>query len=206
MLVAWKRMGRTTGQERPFISNTFSRTMEEFEDAPSSLGDRGESRPVEGVFQSHLDERVRPYIDLIDSLRTIGIERHLALPAIAVIGDQSSGKSSVLEALSGVALPRGSGIVTRCPLELKLKKLTFGAHWTAIISYKGESIQFEDPSLVERYVHEAQNKLAGSGVGICEELISLEISSPNMSDLTLIDLPGIARVPVKGQPDNIGSR
>lgn len=64
---------------------------------------------MEGVFHSHLEERVRPYIDLIDSLRLIGIDEDLALPTIAVIGDQSSGKSSVLEALSGVALPRGSG-------------------------------------------------------------------------------------------------
>lgn len=55
------------------------------------------------------EQKVRPCIDLIDSLRSLGVERDLALPAIAVIGDQSSGKSSVLEALSGVALPRGSG-------------------------------------------------------------------------------------------------
>ena len=52
---------------------------------------------------------MRPCLDLIDSLRALGVEQDLALPAIAVIGDQSSGKSSVLEALSGVALPRGSG-------------------------------------------------------------------------------------------------
>lgn len=58
---------------------------------------------------SQYEEKVRPCIDLIDSLRTLGVEQDLALPAIAVIGDQSSGKSSVLEALSGVALPRGSG-------------------------------------------------------------------------------------------------
>lgn len=55
------------------------------------------------------EQKVRPCIDLIDSLRSLGVEKDLALPAIAVIGDQSSGKSSVLEALSGVALPRGSG-------------------------------------------------------------------------------------------------
>lgn len=58
---------------------------------------------------SQYEEKVRPCIDLIDSLRALGVEQDLALPAIAVIGDQSSGKSSVLEALSGVALPRGSG-------------------------------------------------------------------------------------------------
>ncbi|KAI1885205.1 hypothetical protein AGOR_G00217780 [Albula goreensis] len=165
-----------------------------------------ESQPMEGVFHSHLDERVRPYIDLIDSLRVIGIEKDLALPAIAVIGDQSSGKSSVLEALSGVALPRGSGIVTRCPLELKLRKLRGGIQWRAVISYKDEFIQFDDPSLVEGYVAKAQNELAGEGVGICDELITLEISAPDVCDLTLIDLPGIARVPVKGQPEDIGEQ
>ncbi|KAG9348814.1 hypothetical protein JZ751_029131 [Albula glossodonta] len=217
-----------------------------------------ESQPMEGVFHSHLDERVRPYIDLIDSLRVIGIEKDLALPAIAVIGDQSSGKSSVLEALSGVALPRGSGkshthththpnsqhitqqslslslslshththtqthtqtyniwfqrlsssagIVTRCPLELKLRKLRGGIQWRAVISYKDEVIQFDDPLLVEGYVAKAQNELAGEGVGICDELITLEISAPDVCDLTLIDLPGIARVPVKGQPEDIGDQ
>ncbi|XP_030636665.1 interferon-induced GTP-binding protein Mx2-like [Chanos chanos] len=161
---------------------------------------------MEGVVHSHLDERVRPYIDLIDSLRLIGIEKDLALPTIAVIGDQSSGKSSVLEALSGVALPRGSGIVTRCPLELKLRRLKCGIHWRAIISYQDKYIEFSDPSLVEGYVKSAQNELAGEGVGICDELISLEIMSPEVCDLTLIDLPGIARVPVKGQPNDIGEQ
>uniref|UniRef100_A0AAR2KCS3 Dynamin-type G domain-containing protein n=1 Tax=Pygocentrus nattereri TaxID=42514 RepID=A0AAR2KCS3_PYGNA len=163
-------------------------------------------KAMEGVFHSHLEERVRPYIDLIDSLRLIGIEEDLALPTIAVIGDQSSGKSSVLEALSGVALPRGSGIVTRCPLELKLRKIKGGVQWRAAISYKEEYIEFDDPSLVEHYVAEAQNVLAGDGVGICDDLITLEIMSPHVSDLTLIDLPGIARVPVKGQPDDIGEQ
>uniref|UniRef100_A0AAR2JXH8 Uncharacterized protein n=1 Tax=Pygocentrus nattereri TaxID=42514 RepID=A0AAR2JXH8_PYGNA len=173
-----------------------------FDDVSSST----EIRSMEGVFHSHLEERVRPYIDLIDSLRLIGIEEDLALPTIAVIGDQSSGKSSVLEALSGVALPRGSGIVTRCPLELKLRKIKGGVQWRAAISYKEEYIEFDDPSLVEHYVAEAQNVLAGDGVGICDDLITLEIMSPHVSDLTLIDLPGIARVPVKGQPDDIGEQ
>ncbi|XP_060754692.1 interferon-induced GTP-binding protein Mx3-like [Neoarius graeffei] len=159
---------------------------------------------MEGIFHSHLEERVRPLIDLIDSLRLIGIEEDLALPTIAVIGDQSSGKSSVLEALSGVALPRGSGIVTRCPLELKLRKIKCGVQWQAVISYKEQFIEFDDPSLVEGYVEAAQNELAGEGVGICDELITLEIMAPDVCDLTLIDLPGIARVPVKGQPEDIG--
>ncbi|XP_023849594.1 interferon-induced GTP-binding protein Mx2 isoform X3 [Salvelinus sp. IW2-2015] len=51
-----------------------------------------------------------------------------------------------------------------------------------------------------------KDEMAGVGVGISDDLISLEIGSPNVPDLTLIDLPGIARVAVKGQPENIGEQ
>ncbi|KAM6946545.1 interferon-induced GTP-binding protein Mx-like [Lycodopsis pacificus] len=152
------------------------------------------------------EEKVRPCIDLIDSLRSLGVEKDLALPAIAVIGDQSSGKSSVLEALSGVALPRGSGIVTRCPLELKMKRRKEGEEWYGKISYQGYEEEIEDPADVEKMIRDAQVKLAGGGVGISDKLISLEIASPDVPDLTLIDLPGITRVAVKGQPVNIGDQ
>ncbi|XP_072514002.1 interferon-induced GTP-binding protein Mx1-like [Salminus brasiliensis] len=152
------------------------------------------------------EEKVRPCIDLIDSLRSLGVEKDLALPAIAVIGDQSSGKSSVLEALSGVALPRGSGIVTRCPLELKMKRSREEDRWHGKISYDGYEEEIDDPAEVEKKIREAQDKIAGVGVGISDDLISLEITSAEVPDLTLIDLPGIARVAVKGQPEDIGDQ
>ncbi|XP_073687898.1 interferon-induced GTP-binding protein Mx3-like [Garra rufa] len=188
---------------------------------------------MNGEVHTHLEKSIRPYIDLIDTLRSVGIQKDLALPTIAVIGDQSSGKSSVLEALSGVALPRGSGIVTRCPLELRLKKVP-GVKWKAVLTYNKkdtsvnssgpikasklgsgkaaqlshneEKFEFTDPSLVEKHVAEAQDELAGRGVGISDELITLEVMSPDVCDLTLIDLPGIARVPVEGQPEDIGKQ
>uniref|UniRef100_A0A673GUB6 Interferon-induced GTP-binding protein Mx2-like n=1 Tax=Sinocyclocheilus rhinocerous TaxID=307959 RepID=A0A673GUB6_9TELE len=152
---------------------------------------------MKGEVHHHLEESIRPYIDLIDTLRSVGIQKDLALPTIVVIGDQSSGKSSVLEALSGIALPRGSGIVTRCPLELSKRPR---------LSYEEKIIEFGDPSLVEKHVEEAQNELAGKGVKICDDLITLEVRSADVCDLTLIDLPGIARVPVQGQPQDIGNQ
>uniref|UniRef100_A0A672RCN1 Interferon-induced GTP-binding protein Mx3-like n=1 Tax=Sinocyclocheilus grahami TaxID=75366 RepID=A0A672RCN1_SINGR len=69
-----------------------------------------------------------------------------------------------------------------------------------------EKIEFSDPSLVEEHVAAAQNELAGKGVGLSDELITLEVMSPDVCDLTLIDLPGIARVPVEGQPEDIGKQ
>ncbi|KAM8814845.1 interferon-induced GTP-binding protein Mx1 [Rhynchonycteris naso] len=150
------------------------------------------------------EEKVRPCIDLIDSLRALGVEQDLALPAIAVIGDQSSGKSSVLEALSGVALPRGSGIVTRCPLVLKLRKVKDEDGWAAKVSYQELEMNISAASEVEKEIRKAQDVIAGKGVGISHELISLEVSSPHVPDLTLIDLPGITRVAVGNQPADIG--
>ncbi|XP_034370576.1 interferon-induced GTP-binding protein Mx2 [Arvicanthis niloticus] len=153
---------------------------------------------------SQYEEKVRPCIDLIDSLRALGVEQDLALPAIAVIGDQSSGKSSVLEALSGVALPRGSGIVTRCPLVLKLKKLNQGEEWRGKVTYDDIEVELSDPSEVEEAINKGQNFIAGIGLGISDKLISLDVSSPHVPDLTLIDLPGITRVAVGNQPADIG--
>ncbi|NXP07197.1 MX protein, partial [Thinocorus orbignyianus] len=161
---------------------------------------------AEHTLYNQYEEKIRPCIDLIDSLRALGIEKDLALPAIAVIGDQSSGKSSVLEALSGVALPRGNGIVTRCPLELKLKRIPATQPWKGKMCYRNTSIDLQDASEVEKAIREAQNIVAGTRGAISGELISLEIRSPDVPDLTLIDLPGIARVAVGDQPKDIGEQ
>ncbi|KAL1788811.1 interferon-induced GTP-binding protein Mx1 [Sigmodon hispidus] len=169
---------------------------------PGASKDIQKMEPVNNLCMQY-EEKVRPCIDLIDSLRALGVEQDLALPAIAVIGDQSSGKSSVLEALSGVALPRGSGIVTRCPLVLKLKQLGQGKKWTGKVTYKDIEVEISDPLQVEGEINKAQNVIAGEGLDISNELISLEVSSPNVPDLTLIDLPGITRVAVGNQPKDI---
>ncbi|NWW46957.1 MX protein, partial [Pedionomus torquatus] len=161
---------------------------------------------AEHTLSNQYEEKIRPCIDLIDSLRALGIEKDLALPAIAVIGDQSSGKSSVLEALSGIALPRGSGIVTRCPLELKLKRIPATQPWKGKMCYRNTSIDLRDASEVEKAIKEAQNVVAGTRGAISGELISLDIWSPDVPDLTLIDLPGIARVAVGDQPKDIGEQ
>ena len=67
---------------------------------------------------------VRPWLDKIDKIREVlgtGHELPISLPTIVVIGDQSSGKSSVLESISGVNLPKGGGCVTKCPLIMQLR-------------------------------------------------------------------------------------
>ncbi|CAM4602546.1 unnamed protein product [Leuciscus chuanchicus] len=161
------------------------------------------SKGKSSSLSQHYEEKVRPCIDLVDSLRSLGVEEDLNLPAIAVIGDQSSGKSSVLEALSGVALPRGTGIVTRCPLVLKLKRITKDNNWHGLLSYNGQIKQLKNPAEIENAVLNAQTVLAGEGEGISHEMITLEIQSSDVPDLTLIDLPGIARIATGNQPKDI---
>ncbi|XP_009704375.1 PREDICTED: interferon-induced GTP-binding protein Mx1 [Cariama cristata] len=168
--------------------------------------DGEQDKDAEHTLYNQYEEKIRPCIDLVDSLRALGIEKDMALPAIAVIGDQSSGKSSVLEALSGIALPRGNGIVTRCPLELKLKRIPATQAWKGKIYYRNINIELQNASEVEKAIREAQDVVAGTRGAISGELISLEIRSPDVPDLTLIDLPGIARVAVGDQPKDIGEQ
>uniref|UniRef100_A0A3P9IX90 Interferon-induced GTP-binding protein Mx n=1 Tax=Oryzias latipes TaxID=8090 RepID=A0A3P9IX90_ORYLA len=87
-----------------------------------------------------------------------------------------------------------------------MKRKKEGEEWYGKISYQDREEEIDDPTTVEKKIREAQDDMAGVGLGISDELISLEIASPDVPDLTLIDLPGIARVAVKGQPENIGDQ
>ena len=99
---------------------------------PSSIKSSPSSSPSAELPASSRDidrfyhVKVRPLLDAVDQLRGLLANEPIRLPSIVVVGDQSSGKSSVLEALSGVSLPRGQSITTRCPLILRLVNLTDG--------------------------------------------------------------------------------
>lgn len=80
-----------------------------------------------------INERAKPWISLLDSLQTLGIEEELPIPQIVVFGDQSSGKSSLLESISGIPFPKGVGLVTRCPTRISMSKCSANEPWTADI-------------------------------------------------------------------------
>ncbi|KAH9760238.1 dynamin-1-like protein [Citrus sinensis] len=134
----------------------------------------------------------------------------ISLPQVAVVGSQSSGKSSVLEALVGRDfLPRGCDICTRRPLALMLVNRPRnpgddGREWAEFRHLPGK--RFFDFTKVRQEIMAETNKEAGSNRGVSEKQIGLKISSPNVLNMTLVDLPGITKVPVGDQPTDIEAR
>jgi dynamin 1-like protein len=142
---------------------------------------------------------------LQDVLGALGQSTVLDLPQIVVVGGQSSGKSSVLEAIVGRSfLPRGHGIVTRRPLILQLYN-TSGSNgkdeYGEFLHLPGK--QFHDFVQIRKEIVRETERLTGTNKGICPSPIHLKIYSPKVLALTLVDLPGMAKNPVGDQPEDI---
>ncbi|XP_033944440.1 dynamin-2 isoform X8 [Pseudochaenichthys georgianus] len=137
---------------------------------------------------------------LQDAFSTIGQSCNLDLPQIAVVGGQSAGKSSVLENFVGRDfLPRGNGIVTRRPLILQLVNNT--AEYAEFLHCKAK--KFVDFDEVRSEIEAETERITGANKGISPIPINLRVYSPNVLNLTLIDLPGMTKVAVGDQPVDI---
>uniref|UniRef100_A0A8C5U702 Dynamin-2 n=1 Tax=Malurus cyaneus samueli TaxID=2593467 RepID=A0A8C5U702_9PASS len=136
---------------------------------------------------------------LQDAFAAIG-QNALDLPQIAVVGGQSAGKSSVLENFVGRDfLPRGSGIVTRRPLVLQL--VNASTEYGEFLHCKGK--KFTDFEEVRLEIEAETDRVTGSNKGISPVPINLRVYSPHVLNLTLVDLPGMTKVPVGDQPPDI---
>ncbi|XP_042429878.1 phragmoplastin DRP1C-like [Zingiber officinale] len=125
-----------------------------------------------------------------------------ALPSVAVVGGQSSGKSSVLESIVGRDfLPRGSGIVTRRPLVLQLHKTESGSEYGEFLHAPRR--KYSDFAAVRKEIADETDRITGKSKQISNVPIHLSIYSPHVVNLTLVDLPGLTKVAVDGQPESI---
>jgi len=168
---------------------------------------------------------------LQDAFTNVGIQNPIDLPQITVLGSQSSGKSSVLENIVGRDfLPRGTGIVTRRPLVLQLINRPPGGgvaptasttngvkqestqlpskpgetnpdEWGEFLHLPGE--KFHDFNKIREEIVRDTELKTGKNAGISPQPINLRIYSPNVLTLTLVDLPGLTKVPVGDQPRDI---
>lgn len=138
-------------------------------------------------------------IEIRSLLQTVGQSDTLTLPSIVVIGSQSSGKSSVLEAIVGHEfLPKGSNMVTRRPIELTLVN-TPDAH-AEYGEFPALGLgKITDFSQIQRTLTDLNLAVPAKDC-VSDDPIQLRIHSPNVPDLSLIDLPGYIQVTGRDQP------
>lgn len=149
--------------------------------------------------QNHKD-----LLDVVDKLRSMGIGRYVDLPQIIVCGDQSSGKSSVLEAISGLSFPTKDNLCTRFATELILRRST-ESHIRISISPGHDRSDDMKAKLsafawsqggfdLEKVVEQAKDLMglnASSGDNFSSDILRIEMSGPSQPHLTIVDLPGL---------------
>ncbi|SCV03227.1 LAMI_0H06458g1_1 [Lachancea mirantina] len=137
---------------------------------------------------------IRSLLNRVDSSSA-----NLTLPSIVVIGSQSSGKSSVLEAIVGRDfLPKGSNMVTRRPIELTLVN-TPGSNEATADFPSLRLYNLKDFQEVKRVLTD-QNMAVPSTEAVSAEPIQLTIKSSRVPDLSMVDLPGYIQVEAADQP------
>lgn len=136
-------------------------------------------------------------------------------PRICVIGSQSSGKSITLNGIMGIdILPNGKSIVTRTPIHLRLiyesnqknisiefyEKSKIISHFEIELDHKSD-----DLNLIREQILELTEKYAGKSKNVIDRPIEIKIKSPNVPNLSIIDLPGLTNIALtdKGQPKQI---
>jgi GTP-binding protein EngB required for normal cell division len=148
----------------------------------------------------------RNLLDIVDRLRSRGISKYVDLPEIVVCGDQSAGKSSVLEAISGMKFPTKDNLCTRFATELALRhEADVGLKITIIpgpnrsdrerqqlsaVTFDSDITNLDLGSVVEK---------AKDAMGISDtkrfssDILRVELSGPSQPHLTMVDLPGLFR-------------
>ncbi|KAJ6578487.1 P-loop containing nucleoside triphosphate hydrolase protein [Mycena capillaripes] len=195
------------------------------------LTDNYQSDHGVGLSNPSLSQGRRRMLDLVNRLHNTGVQIDIDLPQIAVIGSQSAGKSSLIESISGITLPRAAGTCTRCPTECRLSRSD--APWKCTVELRfitdknGQSLgqprneAFGDPisnkAEVEDRIRRAQRAILNPSkpprtfldededdtpeVSFSTNYISLQISGPEVADLSFVDLPGLIASVSRGGND-----
>ncbi|KIW34052.1 uncharacterized protein PV07_00854 [Cladophialophora immunda] len=164
-------------------------------------------------------------LEKIDRLYELRLDQYISLPVLAVVGDQSSGKSSVLEGLTGLPLPRDSGLCTRFPTQIVFKRSQARRIEVSIIpsSEPGERKKVRIHDFSRRYsqdgdafdprdfvavlkeaaeimeVPSAGQSPEDSSHSFSNDILKIEMAGPQHEHFSVIDLPGLFRKPTPGQ-------
>ena len=157
----------------------------------------------------------RNVLNIIDQLRQCGLESTLSLPQLVVCGDQSAGKSSVLEALTEIPFPRNDNLCTRFATEIILRRATSDAITIKVIpdddrppgergsieAFRESISDFKElPSLMDKAttLMGINNASTSTSKAFAKDVLSIEIEGPSRPQLTLVDLPGLVQTETRG--------
>lgn len=155
----------------------------------------------------------RRILDTVAQVRKCGLESVLSLPQLVVCGDQSAGKSSVLEALTEIPFPRNDNLCTRFATEIILRRAPQDSLTIKIIpdSERPASEQaairsfhetITDFSELPRIMADAMIAMSmDDKSAFARDVLSIEIEGPTRPQLTLVDIPGLIANATKGVTD-----
>jgi GTPase SAR1 family protein len=156
----------------------------------------------------------------IDQLRERNISTYLALPQLVAVGDQSSGKSSLLENLTGIPFPRGQELCTRYSTQITHRRDAASRITISIIP--GPTASLEHKEKLQNFIKEVENtdqlhagfpdilnkvntlmdiktpRNPGGNRTFSEDVLKIERCGPEEDYLTVIDVPGIFRITTQG--------
>ena len=162
-------------------------------------------KQVKTIGTSQNSSTFQTKLDAMESIRNdLGMDG-IEVPGVIVVGSQSSGKSSVLESLSGIRLPSGTSITTRVPLILRLEKRNVSKsfaiiHDTADLT-NGEHIN--DLQLIPSKIEEYTTRTVGDNGAVKDNPIHLKVIQADGPTITVIDLPGITHMSIDNVQKNI---
>ncbi|KAG0286210.1 hypothetical protein BGZ96_009641 [Linnemannia gamsii] len=136
-------------------------------------------------------------IDTINGIQGHGMTHRLSIPKMVIIGDQSSGKSSVLEAITKLSFPRGKDLCTRFATQVHLRRNTALEKEVLSARIEGEE-EFNNlfrvvqlPMTFHGVIEQAVLILCKKkNTDISDRVLELTLSGPTQTPLTIIDLPG----------------
>lgn len=143
------------------------------------------------------NDNIRPLLDLADKLTPLLKGTKIRIPRIAFCGMQSNGKSSTLESITHISLPKGDGTVTMCPIKISLRnsekeyaRIKFECDGES--KYKKIELNEISDKIIEYQNNvKEKNALKEGEIKLFDEVIQVEVNRKNAPNLTLYDLPGL---------------
>ena len=155
------------------------------------------------------NDNIRPLLDLAEKLTPLLKGTNIKLPRIASCGMQSHGKSSTLESITHISLPKGDGTVTICPIKISLrnsdkeyarikfefeseekyKTIKLNEISDKIIEYQNEAKKMHEVKIEDKIEDKKEDKK--EEIKLFDEVIQVEVNRKNAPNLTLYDLPGL---------------